>query len=144
MKKEKTLDHIVRALHSKHEPPSIAMQAAPSDDDFCDDFEVIDDNSPMENAKSTQESSYLLKIQAPANTDGFETLSNEPQYRQQDKGDAIMTQIDPIMTSQNQKTNRSDNLASNKLLNSSVGAKGQLLQNILLRSAQLPLSLIHI
>ena len=138
MKKEKTLDHIVRALHSKHEPPSIEMQAAPSDDEFCDDFEVINDNSPMDNAKSTQESSCLQKIHAPANTYGFETLSNGPQYRQQDKGDAIMSQTDPIVTSENQKTNRLDNLASNKLLNSSVGAKGQLLQNILLRSAQLP------
>ena len=136
LKKEKTLDHIVRALHSKHEPPSIAMQAAPSDDDFYDDFEVIDNNSPMENAKSTQENSCLLKVHAPASGDGFGTLNSEPQYLQQDKGDVTMT-IDPIMTSPKQKTNQLDNLASNKLLNSSIGAKGQLLQNILLRSVQL-------
>ena len=47
-KKEKTLEYIVRALHGKHEPPSIPMEAVPSDNDFYDDFEVIDNDSPME------------------------------------------------------------------------------------------------
>ena len=135
-KKERTLDYIVRALHGKHEPPSIPMQAVPSDNDFYDDFEVIDNNSPMEITKNTQESSYFQKINPPDNTKDFEALNSESQYTQLDK-DTIMTRIDPNMTSTNQKTGRETNLATNNLLKSHAGAKGQLLQNILLRSSQL-------
>ena len=135
-KKEKTLDYIVRALHGKHEPPSIPMEAVPSDNDFYDDFEVIDNDSPMEITKNTQESSSFQKINPPDNTNDFEALNNESQYPQLDK-DTIMTRIDPNMTSPNQKTSRETNLASNNLFKSPAGAKGQLLQNILLRSSQL-------
>ena len=110
--KEKTLDYIVKTLHSKHEPQSLPMQAVQSDNDFYDDFEVIDKDSPMEDTKNKQESYYLLKIHTPADTIDFEVLNNESEPTQQDK-DAIMTQIDPIMTSLHQKTNRETNLASN-------------------------------
>ena len=135
-KKEKTLDYIVRALHGKHKPPSIPMEAVPSDKDFYDDFEVIENNSPMEITKNTQESSYFRKLNPPDNTNDFEALNDESQYPQLDE-DTIMTRIDPIMTSPNQKTNRETNLASNNLLKSPTGTKGQLLQNLLLRSSQL-------
>ena len=63
-------------------------------------------------------------------TNSSEALNDECQSLQQNKEDAIMT-------SPNQKTDRESNLASNDLLKPPVGVKGQLLQNILLRSSQL-------
>ena len=118
--KEKTLDYIVKTLHSKHENQSLPIQAVQSNNEFYDDFEVINKDSPMEDTKNNQESYYLLKIHTPADTIDFEVLNNESEPTQQDK-DAIMTQIDPIMTSLHQKTNRETNLASNDLLKSPVG-----------------------
>ena len=64
-------------------------------------------------------------------------ISNSPTLQSNQK-DAIMTQIDLVMTSQNQTNDGESNQLSNISLKLPAGAKGQLLQNILLCSTQLP------
>ena len=56
---------------------------------------------------------------------------------QSNQKEAIRTQIDSVMTSQNQTNNGESNQLSNNSLKLPACAKGQLLQNILLRSTQL-------